>query len=297
MQRASSAVADQVQSSQFKFDGGNGEIVGAVACFETPKGYEKRCGVRVTIQPLDKDWNPTDADPVSEFLSAGSADRYHPGQSDGPDDDPEDLGDDDAAEGNNLLSDGGKSNKQSKFGIFSASLENAGFKGSLLNGYLPNLVGTKAHFTQTPQPKGANYTGKSDPTALTVTKIAVFPYEEKAGAGAGKGKAASAPSAPSAASSSKGKGGKNSAADMDETAAEIAVQFLAEVQQKAAGQTLTRQNIQSRAVTGLVKLSGGNADLKKAAAALLKNQEWLDEQATGLGWEVVADDFTPPEAE
>lgn len=304
MSRVSTAVADQVQNSTFRFNEGKGLITNAAVVFEKIGDYDAKCGVRLSIQRLDNDWNPTDDEPVEETLGCGSAHKFHPSMASSPsDEEPQDLGDyDDApeAEGNCINSvDGGKIDKQSKFAIFSKSLEEAGFKPQYLDGYVPHLVGMKALFTQLPLPKGANFTGKTDPTCLVVKdkKIAVFPYEQaksaaakgKNGASApapAKGKAAATPT-PKAAPAPAETGGDEveEAVVLFLEAEEAVVLFLADLAEKNPGKTMKHAKIKAHSITGL----RGN----KAAQDLVKDIEWLGNKCTEMGWEVVADDFTP----
>jgi hypothetical protein len=298
--KVSTAIADQVLSSQFRFNEGKGMITAVACVFDAIQGYDTKCGVRLSVQRLDNDWNPTDDEPVDEVLGVGKSEHFHPANaSSADDDDPQDLGgpeEAEDAEGNSITSiDGKKIDKQSKYAIFCKSLEEAGFKPAYLDGYLPHLVGLKAEFTQLPLPKGANFKGKNDPTCLAVKdkKIAVFPYEAKKGA-AGKTAAAAAKPAAAKAAAGKPAAAKAEAEDGDDAVNEAAMEVLAEIAGKKAGQTITRQMISSLTLTILPKIKGMTAEMQKLVKAQIKDQQWLDAAAASMEWEVVADDFTIP---
>jgi hypothetical protein len=301
--KVSTAIADQVLSSQFRFNEGKGMITAVACVFDAIQGYDTKCGVRLSVQRLDSDWNPTDDEPVDEVLGVGKSEHFHPANaSSADDDDPQDLGgpeEAEDAEGNSITSiDGKKIDKQSKYAIFCKSLEEAGFKPAYLDGYLPHLVGLKAEFTQLPLPKGANFKGKNDPTCLAIKdkKIAVFPYEVKKGAAASKtATKTAAPAAKAAAKSSAKEEAPESETDaVDEIANEQAMQVLAEIHGKKAGQTITRQMVNSLKLTILPKIKGITPDLNKRVSAKFKDAAWLDAAAGELGWEVSGDDFTVP---
>src|SRR5579872_4416883 len=183
---------DQTTSSKFKFEGGKGEIVDCKAIidrFDGDDGPTFNCAFAVTIQGMNKDWQPINDEPVTENLNWGPASKFHPSNAASSDDpEPTDLGEDEGTEGNCVISMTGKGpDKKSKISIFGNSLEQCGFKAAYLNGYAPNLIGLRAEFFQEPQQKGSNYKGKGDPTALVVKSIAVMPSNQggKAGGAAG----------------------------------------------------------------------------------------------------------------
>jgi hypothetical protein len=296
--KVSTAIADQVLSSQFRFNEGKGMITAVACVFDAIQGYDTKCGVRLSVQRLDSDWNPTDDEPVDEVLGVGKSEHFHPANaSSADDDDPQDLGgpeEAEDAEGNSITSiDGKKIDKQSKYAIFCKSLEEAGFKPAYLDGYLPHLVGLKAEFTQLPLPKGANFKGKNDPTCLAVKdkKIAVFPYEAKKGTA---GKTAAATAKPAAKATAKPAAKAEAEDGADDAVNDAAMEVLAEIAGKKAGQTITRQMISSLTLTILPKIKGMTADMQKLVKAKIKDQPWLDQAAVSMDWEVVADDFTVP---
>jgi hypothetical protein len=316
MPRVGFSTAEQTSGgSNFTFAEGNGEVVDCkVVNHEIPGYPPTKCGFLVAIQPLDKDWKQTNDEPTEEFLAYGPVDKFHPGKAASSDDNnPElefgmglDCGDADQAEGTCVLSASGAGpDKKSKMSVFGASLEHHGVKTALLNGYAANLVGLKAHFTQKMMPKGANYTGKNDPTNLIVgmngqlemqggaVAIKQFPTAQTGGpattkrtAPAGPGKAAATPinkATNGAAVASVGAG----AAD-DTQVETLAVQVLTGMHAALPGKTLPAEKVEARVMMELAK-QRVDYSLHKAVKAKISDEAWFAEQAEGLGWTVGAD--------
>jgi hypothetical protein len=200
--------------------------------------------------------------------------------------------------------------------VFAASLEHHGVKPALLNGYAPNLVGLKAHFTQKMMPKGNNYTGKNDPTNLIigmngqlemqggVKAVVQYPHAQTGGAqgaapaarrvtpaGPGVGvanKAANGAPAPVATAPepvAQTGGGSDAQATQIET---IAVQVLTGMHAALPGKTLAAEKVDSRVTMELAK-QRVDSSLHKAVKARIADAAWFAEQAEGLGWTVGAD--------
>ena len=164
--------------SNFAIPEGNVHIVGAIVTNHTIPGYPPSCGYAITAQPWATDWSaPTADEPTTEFLSCGPLTKFHPGNATGTDDmqpdldyeAPLDLGEEDDVQGNVLLSaTGAGPDKKTKAAIFCLSLLGAGVKEDLINGYAPNLIGLKAHFTRYMMEKPAKSTAKEPPSAPIV---------------------------------------------------------------------------------------------------------------------------------
>lgn len=293
--RVGFSTQEQTASSKFKFEGGKGEIIDCkVVVDKFGEGSEAtyNCAFAVTIQGMNKEWQPLDDEPVTENLNCGPASKFHPANASSSDDpEPTDLGEEEGAEGNCFISLTGKGpDKKSKVSIFGRSLEEFGFKPAYLNGYAPNLIGLRAEFFQQPQPKGSNYTGKNDPTALVVKSIAVMPANQ-GGKTTGATAAKTAPAKPTSTQAAKPNGKANGAPAPavdnggDDEVSNIAIQMLAAVGQSSGGQTLTRQKIGSKLVTLLAK-NQIKSTLHKAVQEKVKDNEWFAEQADNLGWTV-----------
>ena len=170
MPRAGIRPEDRSTGGLFTFEEGNGEIVNAMVCNHSIPGFDPSCVFKLSIQRLDANWNPTADEPIDEFLNVGSVTKFHPGNAKSSDDHSDalefggaaDCGDQDEAEGTCLLSLTGKGPNDSqnlkfkaKINIFADSCLAHGVKPGLFNGYAPNLIGMKAHFTQMMLPKSA----------------------------------------------------------------------------------------------------------------------------------------------
>ena len=299
----------------FTFEEGNGEIVNAVIANHTIPGFNTTCGYKLSIQRLDTNWKPTGEEPVEEFLGCGKAEKFHPGKATSSDDNSDNLefgaagdaGDDADAEGTCLLSATGSGpDRKAKISIFTDSCIEHGVKPGLFNGYAPNLIGMKAHFSQFMMPK-LNKDSEKNPTCLIVGsggqvaggKIAQYPNAQTGGTGNGTtaGAIGSAPAA-------KGKAGTKGAtptpttppaAPPSDDISNIALQMLALISASSAGTTLTRQKLGSKMVVLLAKNQIPNAKLRPVQD-LLKNDEWFVENAGELGWTVEGDEVTIPAA-
>ena len=331
---------EQSQGGLFAFEEGNGEIVNAVISNHTIPGFGTDCGYKLSIQRLNADWSPTADEPVEEFLKAGSAEKFHPGLASSSDDRSQELeigaakdaGAEEGAEGTCLLSVTGKGpDRKSKIATFVNSCIEHGVKPGLFDGYAPNLIGLKAHFTQFMMPRLPNSTAKKDPTCLIIGqggqvaggKIAQFPHAQTGATGGGQGKqtAAAAPvvakpatraparpaaakAAPAAAATAPAPApapvpapspvaSDNGAGDDVES---VAVQMLALVSDTAAGTTMTKQRLGSKLVTLLAKNRIG-IKLHKPVQDLIKNDEWFAGKAEEFGWGYENGEVTIPAAE
>ena len=322
MPRAGIRPEDRSTGGLFTFEEGNGEIVNATVCNHSIPGFDPSCVFKLSIQRLDANWTPTADEPIDEFLNVGSVSKFHPGNAKSSDDNSDalefggaaDCGDQDEAEGTCLLSLTGKGPNDSqnlkfkaKINIFADSCLAHGVKPGLFNGYAPNLIGMKAHFTQMMLPKSADSQAKRDPSCLIVGsggqvaggKIAQYPNAQTGGTGNGTtaGAIGSAPAA-------KGKAGTKGAtptptappaAPPSDDISNIALQMLALISASSAGTTLTRQKLGSKMVVLLAKNQIPNAKLRPVQD-LLKNDEWFVENAGELGWTVEGDEVTIPAA-
>lgn len=126
----------------------------------------------ITIQRKGRDGKPVaDTEPVTEELTYGPITKFHAGNASSLEDpDPEDLGDDAGAEGNCVYAiEGGGSDKKAKISVWGKSLEEAGVRPVLLNGYAPALIGLDADWEQLVT--GEKMEGaKNDPTCLIVKR-------------------------------------------------------------------------------------------------------------------------------
>ena len=183
MPRVGTSVAEQTAGgSQFTIEEGNVEVTGSKFVIDQVQQNPARVTLALTVRYWNKNWAALeDREEVTENLSVGpvhSKDggrKFGVGMADGPDDNDseleiggaKDVGEEVEAEGNCLLSaTGAGPDKKSKLAIFCASLEQHGFAAANNNGYAPNYQGLKLHVTRLKLEKGADYTGKNDPTAL-----------------------------------------------------------------------------------------------------------------------------------
>lgn len=314
MARAGLAKEQLTKGGGLNFGTGNGEIVAAAVLVHqfppnknTGDQEEPRCKVRLTIQRMDKDWKPmAGEEPIEEYIAVagkGGLAKFHPGQAEGPDDeDPSDLGDDLGAEGDSIVAiDGAQVNENSKLGIFTSHLQDAGFKPEYLNGYLPNLVGLQAHFVT--KKMKATEEGMKDWDVLTVDKIQRFPYQKGGAKPAATTKApvkaAPASKAPvKAAGKPNGKPAATPPASEGADADSEATRLLTALGQNKAGQTMTRlkegppaNRIPSQAAVLLGKL-GIAPELHTEVLGLIADDEWFLGNAELLGWAVEGDTVT-----
>ena len=160
---------------QFNVPEGNGEVVACTVVNHSIPGYDTDCGYNITVQPLDRNWAPTGAEPTTEFVKAGPVTKFHPGLAvSAADTYPEigndkDAGEQDGAEGTCLLSvTGAGPDKKAKLSIFSTAAIESGVKSELFDGYAPNLVGLQAHFTRFMMEKIPGSMAKQDPTVIII---------------------------------------------------------------------------------------------------------------------------------
>lgn len=325
MPRAGFSTEEQSTSSMFRFEEGRGRVVNAVVTVDQVEGYDAKCGVRLTIQRMGRDGKPTTDDPIDEFLACGPVSKFHPGNAKSSNDpDPEDLGDDVGTEGNCIFSiEGAHVDKKSKTGILGTSLQEAGIRPILLNGFLPNIIDLEADFMQLVLPKGDNFTGKRDPTCLVVKtggKIHnVAEINKRAGGGpAGAGAGAAAPAAKPAVAGAGAvarptavvAGRKPVAAPppppppppVEEVVAvdgegEIdpviikTVELMQAVEKKGEAQQMTKAKLKSRIVT-LIAAKRVAPAMHKPIQALIADADWFAEQAGNMGWVVDGDEVT-----
>jgi hypothetical protein len=328
-QRVGSAVGSS--SSSFKFEG-RGEIKECVVRNEpTPFSDTNnvsgiKCGYAITFQPLGTDWRATEAEPVTEFLSAGPIEKFTPGQADNETAEAVDLGQQAEVEGNCLLNETGKEpDKKSKLYKFSAYCIGAGVKKEVFNGWAPNLVGMKAHFYQAPELRGANQKeGTADPTCLAILngEIYTMPGGTTGTAPASVAPASSVPAAgpavpPKPVGRPKGSGAAKTASATAPATAPVPASV-----PSASDAAPDEELLKDRAIMILNTLAGDNPGtvwpmstfrtkatvvmytkcrkpedaatfippaLDKSIQALFKNAEWFGETAAMFGIEVKGD--------
>ncbi len=315
MPRIGFSIEEQTSSSQFKFEGGRGRVVNAVAVVQEKEGYDAKCGIRFTVQRIGKDGKPSGDDVVEEFLACGPISKFHPANASSPDDEnPEDLGDDVGTEGNCILAiEGAHVDKKAKLSIFGTSLQDKGVRPTLLNGYAPHLIDIEADFEQLTLPKGDNYTGKRDPTCLIVARngeiynLAAI-NKRAGGSTSASTKPAAAASTTKPAAASKANGAPKppasapSPATSPATGGDVAEEAESKTMELLMGlpgkteQKLTRQKLGSKFVTLLVN-GKVPPKLHKPSQAFVANAEWLNEKAEMFGWTVSGDEITIPAAE
>ena len=303
--------ADGSQSSGFKIEG-RGEVVDCkVVNEQTPFTDETsnpsgvKCGYAITVQYLDANWNPTDAEPVTEFLSAGPVEKFHPGQADSPTGEAKDMGEEPEAAGNVLLCGVGKEpDKKSKLYKFGASCQKNGLDKSFFDGFAPRLVGLKANFWQEPQPRGQNQKeGSADPTCLAIKQGEIFHKPGAVGTSApAKGKAAAAKGQHSAPTPAPAAPAASASGDMDDdTVSARAIAVLQKIAGKFPGETLALTKLMARASVTFIDFRK-DADnpiptaMDKLIQGKFKNSEWLKEVAEGLDIVINGDQVTLPKA-
>ncbi len=319
MQRVGFSPKETVDTG-LSFGEGNGEIVAAkvvVHQFPANKKTGEQSGPFVAfaldIQRCDSDWKLMDEDPITEYLGVGGGIdnaeegenrfRFHPAVGDNENDpDAEDQGEEIGAEGNMLgvVKPGDQVHKKSKAAIFGASLVKYGFKNEKLNGWMPHLVGTKAHFIKIMLEKDAGRDYKNDPSCLGVDKIMHFGYETKASAktGAVTKPASKAPTVAAPANGkASAKGAKAAETTTDDELSAVAMQLLTAAGAKIAGQEgITRAKVASRLVMFFPKFQV-KAEQQKKVQALVRDDEWFTQACETLGWGVDGDDVVVPAAE
>lgn len=300
--------ADGSQTSGFKIEG-RGEIVGCVVKNEqTPFADETsnpsgvKCGYAITVQYLDANWNPTEAEPVTEFLSAGPVEKFHPGHAEGPTSPASDLGEEPETEGNVLLCGVGKEpNKNSKLYKFGKSCQDNGLDKNLFDGYAPNLIGLKANFWQQPQPRGQNQKeGSQDPTCLAIKQGEVFqkPGAKTSGAATSGGAKAKAKAAGSPAVSAAPTAPV--ADDGEETITARTLVVLQKIVSKTKKEeTIPVSKLIAKATVTFLDFRKDAENpipttMDKAILANLKNAEWLGTYGEGMGVVVSGDTVTLP---
>lgn len=265
---------------------------------ETGESFGPGCNVRLMLQRTDADGKRTNDDPIEEFFSCGSLEKFHPGKASGRDDEePEDQGDELGAEGNCIYSvDGDRMYQSSKWVRFVNSLEAKGFSAEILAaGYLPDLVGTKGFATTITLPRGRNYTGKNEPRALVVDKITVKPYEKGGKAGGKSASAAAAKATTTAKAAAKTNAAPKAESNGDSELSDTALSMLSILAGNCAGQTLTDKQIRAKMVSVMAK-NGVPAKQHKAMLDQVSDAEWLEAQCGEMGWGFEGGEVTFPEA-
>lgn len=146
-----------------------------------------------------------------------------------PENDVEDQGNALGTEGDTLFAqeDGYQINEKAKWMRFTQSLQEAGFKPSILkNSYAPDLVGLYAYFKNM-QVKGSSAEFDANYFVVEKGKVAEFPYEKK-GAAKGAAKPAAAKPAPAAKSAAHSKAAAPAAEPAEAAAGELTAQDIAE---------------------------------------------------------------------
>lgn len=224
--------------------------------------------------------------------------KMRPGNvTNGDDPEPDDLGDELDTKGNTIYcEEGAKINVNSGFLVFSKSLEEQGFKAEILGrGYMPDLIGLKAH-AKTEKEEKRTIDGKDvEPTKFLVDRILVRPYEtakKPAGkASAGKAPAGVKGAAPSATAPKPVS--KTAPAPVDnEEADTIATGLVIELSAELANETRTKNKFFTLAFSRLVKDTKRDKSNDKAIQELLKSNEWLELKAEELGFTFADDSLT-----
>jgi hypothetical protein len=297
--------------SNFKFAAGKGEIINAEVGLDTGGGDELKCGMFLTFQRLDKDWNATEEEPVTEFLSFGKThfikdgdevELFHPGQAKGPDDDdPKDLGREESAMGNCLWS-GDETfmiDKRSKSAIFGESLVKHGFPSDKLNGYMPNLIGIKAEFYQAPQQKQEGKEYKNDPTCISVKEKLIQPGKTAGKTTAAGKTAAGKPAASAASGKVNGKAAEGSDAggsEVEGRAEELLLILKKKLSSADDGVVVDRAKVSTQLLMLFPKEKIGPA-VSKPIQVLFKNDAWLTQMAEKHGFGVDDTQFAFPQLE
>lgn len=272
----------------FGMQEGNAEILNAVCKIvqyppspKTGKQGPPFICVQLELAHLDKDWNvmPNDEPELMEYsLGRNKIEKFHPGKVTNPGDEPEDLGSELDTEGNCIyaVDENGAIHEKTKWGTFITALqEKGGFKPEILSrGYLPDLIGTQAHFTTV---KGGKFTTEEgtemEPSILVIDKVHVYGYEKKTGSKkpTTTGKTATGTTTTSAAASSK----VNGELTVNDEARTLALQVVRKViPNLTQKQDLARPSFQ-KAIHNQMILDKVKVQMQKPVLELLKNDEEL----------------------
>jgi len=278
--------AEEANPNSLSFKEGWGLITAAKCAIhqfppskKTGTQADEGCKVILTIQRTDSNGKPDGSEPVEEYLNAANKKDgvipTWPGLAKSRDDqNPKNLGAEMGTEGNCFQ--GKIPHPQSKFMVFSQSLEQRGFKPEVLNeGYLPDLVGTVAEFTtESRQVNGSSY------PQLLVKNIKVYGYEtQKAASGA---KSAPTPTNGTA---------KSAAKSVDP--GDVALELLQEIIAANPGVEVAYTKMPTKAFRYLAA-NKSEKPTKEEARKLLGDREWLEGHAEDLGLEIGDETVTFP---
>jgi hypothetical protein len=279
------------------FQEGWGEVVGAKSIiFQFPANKQTGeqsapfTGVLLSIQRVDEAGKKLSAEPDEEILKVDkNLEAARPGNmASRTATDADDLGMDLGTEGNCIYTtEVYKFNKKSKFIVLCDSLVANGFKPEVLGtGFLPDLVGLRAHFKRSAPQKFKTDTGEEkDYDSLIVDKISRYPYEKSAA----KATPAAKKAAPSQGTEQKLNGAPAPGPAEETTAAaptgdtdsidSIVIGILRLVSTENSGKEVPLNRMKALAYQKLM----GNKDLaaaqKKAGQELIGNVDWLMEHA------------------
>jgi hypothetical protein len=254
----------------------------------------------LVFQRTDEQGNALDEEPQDRALRIEKdLTKMRPGQASSRDDqEPQDMGDELDAEGNCIFTEvGAKVNANSAWNVFCKSLEQAGFKSSLLaDGYLPDLIGTKGHAVTSKGEKRQWQGREIEPAYLVVDKLTVKPYEKtaakkpagKAASNAGAGNTGAAKPNGAAAASNTAAAGANGAISEDAAEA-LATELITELAADLSGDTRDQKKLYAMAYSRLVKNKDRDKKLDKSVQDLLKNEEWLAAKGEETGLFTYAD--------
>lgn len=292
------------------FSEGSFEVLEANSCVyqyppnrDTGEQYDPFLAVKLRIHRLDDNWNQTDDEPIDKiFRAEKDLSKMRPGHAkDRKDPDPEDLGDELDTLGNCFYSEEGvKINANSAWGVMMKSLEERGVKAELLaDGYLPDLIGLKAHGTTEKQAVRKIQGREVEPAYFKVDRIYFdkSPSSKKpaASAKASSSSAAARSAAPApltnTAHTTTKPNGSTAVADnaIAEAAALALLQSLAE---ELAGETRELSKVYAMAYSRLMRDKTRDKSLDKAIIELLRNSDWLAAQGDGLGYTLADGSFT-----
>jgi hypothetical protein len=261
---------------------------------DTGKSFSgPECHVELAIERSDEKGKGT-GDITSDKLKVGDLESFRPGLLKSPDDaEPKDLGDSERLDtyadwgaGNSIFSTGEqKMNRKSKFPVFMTSLQECGFKPEVLaRCYLPDMVGTVAHFTQNTVKqdgkKDRDGRAMKDYQCLIVDKITVYPYEGKAAsktAAKSTGKANGAPATETAPAS--------------DDAEAIAEAFIKDAKTRLAGKTTSVKRLEARTVAYCADKEIA-AKVQATVAKLVTSLPWMEQAAEDLGFTLEGDSVT-----
>lgn len=298
MARRASFASEDAGKTSFGIQEGFVEVLGAVVKvhqYPPAKGSSDQSDpfpcVQLELAKLDDKGEKLDEDPVKMEFGIGKLEYFHPGKVSDPDDeeeDVEDLGEEVDTEGNCIavVVDGRKVHGKTKWMIFTESLEKHGFKTTVLKrGYMPDLVGLRAHVVSRPMEKIPGSTAKKDPTCLVVDKILQFPWD--------KPKSGKKSSSASSKVNGKVKETKESSpaedASVSEDVTELALSTLRTVAKDLSGKTVDRKKVQVAAQTTMMKEKAA-PKLHRPVIDLLRSDEWLEENSAEIGFVVDFDE-------